>query len=314
MTGSQLDRRKILSLLEEERQLIIDRYRTANGIAESLSPDHGVRWYLDISKQWGVHHLHELGRVAPGRLLDIGAYYGLIAGVANRIGWRVAAVDAYPIPEFSSLRIPERNVECAIYNACTDTLPFPDESFDAVLLSEVLEHLMYSPLPMFREIRRVLRPGGILLLSTPNPAGLGKLIGLARGRAMLEPHIEQLLAEDQAYEHKGLTFLRNNRESKIWTVGEIEKTYRQAFLLRQHRADGTIVDSRAMVDAAEVGTYSSHQLMADRRRQHLRQGDEGLIRRPSSNGELFVAFVAHDAEEQRAVGRWAAEQAVQIVG
>lgn len=224
MTGSQLDRRKLLSLLEEERQLIIDRYRTANGIAESLSPGHGVRWYLDISKQWGVHHLHELGRVAPGRLLDIGAYYGLIAGVANRIGWRVAAVDAYPIPEFSSLRIPERNVECAIYNACTDTLPFPDESFDAVLLSEVLEHLMYSPLPMFREIRRVLRPGGVLLLSTPNPAGLGKLIGLARGRAMLEPHIEQLLAEDQAYEHKGLTFLRNNRESKIWTVGEIEKT------------------------------------------------------------------------------------------
>ncbi len=40
--------------------------------------------------------------------------------------------------------------------------PFPDQSFDAILLCEVLEHLTYSPLPMFREIKRVLRPDGHL--------------------------------------------------------------------------------------------------------------------------------------------------------
>lgn len=223
MSGSKLDRATILSLLEEERGLIIDRFREANAITEPLPPDHGVRWYLDISKQWAIHHLAELGTVTPGRLLDIGAYYGLIAGVAHRIGWNLAAVDAFPIPDFSSLKIPERNVECEIYNACTDTLPFPDESFDAIVLSEVLEHLNYSPLPMFREIRRVLRPGGILLISTPNPSGLGRLIGLARGRAMMEPHIDIMLAEGETFQHKGLTFFKNNRESKIWTVAEIEK-------------------------------------------------------------------------------------------
>jgi methionine biosynthesis protein MetW len=46
-------------------------------------------------------------------------------------------------------------------------LPFPDESFDLVLCIEVLEHL-FSPHRAASEIRRVLRPGGRLVCSTPN--------------------------------------------------------------------------------------------------------------------------------------------------
>jgi len=48
--------------------------------------------------------------------------------------------------------------------------PFPveAESCDAVLCFEVIEHLLESPLPIFREVKRVLRADGHLLLSTPN--------------------------------------------------------------------------------------------------------------------------------------------------
>jgi ubiquinone/menaquinone biosynthesis C-methylase UbiE len=46
-------------------------------------------------------------------------------------------------------------------------LPFPAESFDEVLLSQILE-LFPDGAPLLREIRRVLRPGGVLVLGTPD--------------------------------------------------------------------------------------------------------------------------------------------------
>lgn len=45
-------------------------------------------------------------------------------------------------------------------------LPFPDRRFDAVLCSQVLEHV-FTPEEFLAEIHRVLRPGGVLLLATP---------------------------------------------------------------------------------------------------------------------------------------------------
>src|SRR3989344_4012534 len=46
------------------------------------------------------------------------------------------------------------------------TFPFPSQSFDSVFASEVLEHV-FAPEKFFKEIHRVLRPGGMLLLSAP---------------------------------------------------------------------------------------------------------------------------------------------------
>jgi len=49
-----------------------------------------------------------------------------------------------------------------------EALPFPDESVDVVSAFDVLEHLI-DPEPALVEVRRVLRPGGVLIGATPDP-------------------------------------------------------------------------------------------------------------------------------------------------
>ncbi|MFC6974517.1 class I SAM-dependent methyltransferase [Halomicroarcula sp. GCM10025709] len=52
-----------------------------------------------------------------------------------------------------------------------ERLPFTNRSFDTVVFAEVVEHLV-DPVPVLRELRRILVPGGRLVLTTPNPMGL----------------------------------------------------------------------------------------------------------------------------------------------
>ena len=63
-----------------------------------------------------------------------------------------------------------------------DPLPAAPQSCDAVLCFEVVEHFLNSPLPLFREIQRALKPDGHLLLSTPNMQHWHRLVYLLNGQ------------------------------------------------------------------------------------------------------------------------------------
>ncbi|MDD5089334.1 MAG: methyltransferase domain-containing protein [Candidatus Wallbacteria bacterium] len=76
---------------------------------------------------------------------------------------------------------------------------FPDRKFDAVLLLEVLEHLD-DPHAAVAEIWRILRPGGSLLITCPNPLSMRKLVSYFLQRGRLSP---AFLAQFQgALDHK----------------------------------------------------------------------------------------------------------------
>lgn len=49
-----------------------------------------------------------------------------------------------------------------------ETLPFDDDAFDAVVFNELFEHLRINPVFTLSEVRRVMKPGGIMMLSSPN--------------------------------------------------------------------------------------------------------------------------------------------------
>lgn len=72
-----------------------------------------------------------------------------------------------------------------LFNIETDLFPYPDESFDIVVFSELIEHLGVNPIRTLSEIHRVLRPDGYMILTTPNAISLDRLETYLRGGSQM---------------------------------------------------------------------------------------------------------------------------------
>ena len=72
------------------------------------------------------------------------------------------------------------------FNIERNTFPYADHSFDCVLFCEILEHLLLNPDWAVAEMARILRPGGYLIVSTPNATRLSNLYLLALGESIWE--------------------------------------------------------------------------------------------------------------------------------
>jgi SAM-dependent methyltransferase len=62
-----------------------------------------------------------------------------------------------------------------LFNIETDVFPYPDASFDVVIFSELIEHLGTNPVRTLSEIHRVLKPQGVVVVTTPNAISLHRL-------------------------------------------------------------------------------------------------------------------------------------------
>lgn len=117
-------------------------------------------------------------------LLDVGAQIGAFALYAARNGCKVAAVDYELFTRIYSPILAEHDVDYRTCDVGSQPLPFADASFDAVTYNDVIEHHSFSPKRVLREIYRVLRPGGLVLISTPNHASIYNRILLLLGRSV----------------------------------------------------------------------------------------------------------------------------------
>lgn len=78
-------------------------------------------------------------------------------------------------PVIARVRIDQADIE-------SEPLAYPDGSFDVVTCFECIEHLRSTPRPLLDQIRRLLRPDGLLLLTTPNVVGSRAMIRLLAGK------------------------------------------------------------------------------------------------------------------------------------
>jgi 2-polyprenyl-3-methyl-5-hydroxy-6-metoxy-1,4-benzoquinol methylase len=155
-------------------------------VRQALANDHmRARWGYDVTPTTtGGRHLARLlplrGAIvdreirhlparAGGRLLDVGAATGAAVARMSALGWDAEGLD--PDPEASAV------AERAGIKVTRGTLADLDdadhaEAFDAVTLSHVIEHL-HDPAGELARIHRLLKPGGLLWIATPNLEALG---------------------------------------------------------------------------------------------------------------------------------------------
>lgn len=148
-----------------------------------------------------------------GKLLDVGCGGGHTIKFMQDLGWRVEGVDFDP-EAVENARAKGLQVRCG----SLDAQNYPDNYFDVVTLSHLIEHV-YEPLELLRECYRILKPGGRLVMVTPNSKSLGHKLFLSNWLGLDPPrhlHIfsvdsSRLLAEKAGFEK--LRILTNIREA-----------------------------------------------------------------------------------------------------
>lgn len=131
----------------------------------------GARLAAPALAAFDRHRLRLLGAAGPGRLLDAGAGRGRFVAAARAAGWDARGIEP------SARGADPYGV--ALERTSIEDAEIAPGSLDAVTLWHVLEHLD-DPGAALTRVRGWLRPGGVLLVGTPNLASLQACAGGAR--------------------------------------------------------------------------------------------------------------------------------------
>lgn len=164
--------------------------------AEPVPPEYVAGWVSSPeSRAYVATHKDRLARTleitppgSPGdRILEMGAYLQITPALKTRLGYgevrgcyygQLGRVDHKEIVSAEGERF---ECEIDLFNAEKDRFPYPGEHFTTVLCCELIEHLFEDPMHLMSEVNRILKPGGHLVLTTPNIASLRGIAAILQG-------------------------------------------------------------------------------------------------------------------------------------
>lgn len=142
-------------------------------VAGRIEPDDSSlnEWFSQYFRQHRLRlaadlHLIDEHVDAGARVLEYGAIPLLMTAALAALNFDVSALDLGP--ERFAGAIGKLDLDVARCDVETESVPFPRGTFDVVLFNELFEHLRINPVFTVHEVHRVLKPEGLLLLSTPN--------------------------------------------------------------------------------------------------------------------------------------------------
>ena len=118
--------------------------------------------------RFGIPHALFPLYVQNGKALDIGCGTGHFVLTLEKLGYEAYGIE----PSEYAARIGKENFGLNIKTGTLLDHKFPDNYFHLITMNHVLEHL-YNPVETLKEIKRILHPGGIVLIRTPNMDSYG---------------------------------------------------------------------------------------------------------------------------------------------
>lgn len=153
-----------------------------------------------------LQKISQLKLKKTAKILDVGCYPPHLLEALENYGFEVWGI--------SSPHEPITHPKVAILNIETENLPFQNNFFDLVIFSEILEHLLHNPIPVLKELKRVLKNSGSLLITTPNVACLKNRLHLLLGQNIYF-NLDQLLATTP----QNLNIY--HRHNRLYTMAEV---------------------------------------------------------------------------------------------
>ena len=120
-------------------------------------------------------------------ILEMGAYMQITPALQTKLGYGSVRGCYYgPAGKTDHHEVVSEQGErfvCDVdlFDAERDRFPYADEAYDTVLCGELLEHLREDPMHLMSEINRIVKPGGHLVLTTPNVASLRGISAILHG-------------------------------------------------------------------------------------------------------------------------------------
>lgn len=164
---------------------------------KQVEPEYILSWAARDaeSTSYALTHITRLERTlnitppgtADDRVLEMGAYMQMTPALRGRLGYGEVRGCYYgPAGKVDHREVTSSTGEvfrCDVdlFDAEKDPFPYPDGHFATVLCCELLEHLPTDPMFLMAEINRILRPGGHVVMTTPNVASLRALRAILEG-------------------------------------------------------------------------------------------------------------------------------------
>lgn len=185
--------------------------------------------------------LHSHG-VSAGRVLDVGAGYGFFLEALESAGYKAHGIE---VSAHAAEQARRRSRGPVLQLGAEEPFPFADDTFDAVTLLDVIEHLPRYPLTL-ASCRRCLRPGGKLVVITLNAHSLARpLLGRRWAWHQDPTHVHMFTARRlrQGLEDAGFEVETLKTESNFCSVGEGTK------FLKPLRVIGRVVHTPVLGDS-----------------------------------------------------------------